>query len=260
MAHQWLTARLYGTADALPAVPPVLPRLARYVRSADPGTCLFFVRGDEPAGPAVEVWLAAGPGTRRVVADLVRPEPGSPWRAAVEQDLTRPVRHPHESGRDVTDELAAVSSAFALAVLPHGGPGPDEAFELGVRHLRGIAGLLPEAARPGFLFQCWQSWSATLSPRRRAELAAEAQVRTSTVPPSGTGARGYLEQTRRVIRHQRPGTGLPEPYLIFHQAGATHARLGVPPGWGAAAALTVRNELTGATTATAAATATGGPA
>ncbi|PJE98189.1 hypothetical protein CUT44_08555 [Streptomyces carminius] len=222
----------------------MLPRLARYVRSADSAACCFFSREDDATGPSVELWLDSTPEVRRAAADLLRSEPESPWRPVVEQDVPRPVHHPHESGRDVRDELAAVSTEFALSVPPGGEPGPKKAFDLGTSHLRGIVELLPEAARPGFLFQCWQSWSAGLSPWEREKLAAETDMRRAAVPHAPSKARlRYLDRTRRAIRHQRPGNGLPEPYLIFHQAGATHGRLGVPPAQGAAAALALRSEL-----------------
>ncbi|MEU3349643.1 hypothetical protein ABZ723_32550 [Streptomyces sp. NPDC006700] len=224
-------------------LPSVLPRLARYVRSADPGACFFFSRADEPAGPSIALWIDSVPGVRRAALDLLRSETEAPWRLAVEQGAHHKARHPEGTGRDVKDELAAVSTAFALSVLPSGRPDPDEAFRLGVSHLRGIVRLLPEAARTGFLFQSWQSWSASLPPRRREELAVEADVRTATVPDTSSPSRqAYLDGTRQAVR-RGPGSGLPEPYLLFHQAGATHNRLGIPPAWGAAAALTVRNEL-----------------
>ncbi|GGU48674.1 hypothetical protein GCM10010259_44740 [Streptomyces daghestanicus] len=244
MARQWLFVRLYGAAGAATSLPPVLPRLARYLRSAAPGACFFFSRADGPAGPAVDAWVDCDPRARPEVVELLRARTGPPWRLAVRQDVRRTADQALESGRDVTDELAAVSTAFALAVLPEGAPDPEEAFRLGVTHLRDLVGLLPEDAGPGFLFQCWQLWSAALPPRRREELAVEADVRAATVPhPRSEARHAYLEGTRQVLR-RGPAGGLPEPYLLLHHAGATHDRLGIPPAWGAAAALTVRNELT----------------
>ena len=246
MAHRWLLARLYGTAGPDPALPAVLPRLARQVRSADPGACFWFSRDASQAGPSVSVWLSSGPEAADAATRTLLSQERAPWRVAIERDLTRPVRNPHESDRDVTDELAAVSSEFALAALPGGGaPGEEEAFSLAVAHLSGVAGLLPGAARQGFLFQCWTSWSAGLPARRREELAVEADVRASAGHGAGEPLQDYLDRTLRAIRRQRPGQGLPEPYLLFHQAGATHRRLGVPPAWGAAAALAVRNASAG---------------
>ncbi|WP_307670770.1 hypothetical protein [Streptomyces sp. V2I9] len=225
-------------------LPPVLPRLARHLRSADPGACFFFSRADGPAGPAVDVWVDCAPRVRPGVVELLRARTGPPWRLAVRQDVRRIADRRHESGREVTDELAAVSTAFALAVLPEGVPDAEDAFRLGVTHLRDLVGLLPEGAGPGFLFQCWQLWSAALPPRRREELAVEADVRAATVPhPRSEARQTYLERTRHVLR-QGPAGGLPEPYLLLHHAGATHDRLGIPPARSAAAALTVRNELT----------------
>ncbi|MEU6382670.1 hypothetical protein ABZ847_03800 [Streptomyces bauhiniae] len=241
MARQWLFVRLYGTAGVPTTVPPALPRLARYVESADPGACFFFSRVDEPAGPSVELWIDSVADVHSIALDRLRSEAPA-WSLAVERDLPRPA-HPDGTGRDVLDELAAVSTAFALAQSPDGRPDPEEAFRLGVSHLRGLIALLPEATRTGFLFQCWQSWSAGLSARQREDLAVEANVRADTVADTPSQARrAYLDGTRRAVRRE-PRDGLPEPYLLFHQAGATHDRLGVPLDRGAAAALTVRDEL-----------------
>ncbi|MEW2623452.1 hypothetical protein [Streptomyces sp. NPDC048106] len=244
MARQWLFVSLYGGSDAPSGLPAVVPRVARLVRSGDPEACFFFSRTDEPTGRSVDLWLDARPATRDAVADVLRAEPDAGWTPSAARTVTRPVRHPHESERDVRDELAAVASEFALAVRHVDDPGPREALALGVAHLRGVAGLLPEASRPAFLFQCWQRWSAGLSPRQRVALAAGA----GPVPEHGEQAapaplEAYLHRTRRTIRGQRPGQGLPEPYLLFHQTEAAHDRLGIPAGPSAAAALTVRGEI-----------------
>lgn len=246
MAQDWLLLRLYGAPGTPPVLPAVMPRLAQRLRSADPDAFFFFVRAGGPGGPSIELWLDTEPEVYREVTERLHAELSGGWRLSAERDITRPVRHPHESERDVQDELAAVSSEFALTQLMHGEPEPDEAFRLGVAHLRGVTTLLPESDRRDFLFLCWQHWSAGLTPSSRVELSAAAGLRAATVPQEQSVAQQlYLYGTRQAIDRQRPGTVLPERYLIFSQAGATHDRLGIPPTWSAAAALTVRNELAG---------------
>lgn len=250
MTHQWLFFRLYGAAGTDRFLPAVVPRLARHVRSADPEACFFFQRADGPVGPSVEVWLDAAPDVRREVTERLRREGGGAWRPSIEPNATRSVRYPHESERDVTDELAAVSTEFALAQSSHSRPDAEEAFRLGVTHLRGVVELVPAPERQGFLFLCWQHWSAGLSPGRRVQLTSDAGLEAGMVQKETSEARQtYLSGTRQAIRRQRPGCGLPERYLVFSQAGATHDRLGITPASGAAAALTVRSELVGWETA-----------
>ncbi|MCX4761553.1 hypothetical protein OG562_11285 [Streptomyces sp. NBC_01275] len=257
MARQWLFVSLYGGADAPPGLPAVVPRAARLVRAKDPGACFFFSRADDdPAGRSVDLWIDARPGTRREAAQLLRGAPESGWRLSAERLVERPVGHPHESERDVHDELASVASEFALTVRPDGTPpAPQEAYGLAVAHLRGLARLTAPAGRAGFLFQCWERWSARLTAGRRVELAVEAELREADVPEEPTEAptpfedafgealEAYLHGTRQAVRRQRPGCGLPEHYLLFAQSASAHDRLGIPAGVSAAAALAVRGEL-----------------
>ena len=247
MARQWLSVSLYGGVDAPGDLPPVVSRVARHVRVSDPDACFFFSRDDHPAGRSVDLWVDAGAGIRREVTDLLRAgAPGSGWQVSAERLVDRPVHHPHESERDVTDELAAVASEFALSVRPDGAPGPREAYDLAVAHLRALAELVEPSGRAGLLFQCWERWSAGLSAGRRVELAAGADPAEPEPPaPRLTAAlERYVHRTRQTIRRQRPGCGLPERYLVFAQSAAVHDRLGIPVSQSAAAALTVRARLT----------------
>jgi hypothetical protein len=221
--------------------------LAEHVSAADPAACLFFTRADTgPAAPAIDLWLSAAPWVRADAPDVLRSrtaDGGSLW---AEDGVPRQVRHPHVSGRDVTDEMAAVSSVFALAVLTGGAPRHSTPFGRAVAQLRGITGLLPAATRRPFLFRCWQTWSAVLSPECRSELAAGTAACAGTLasePPIAQQA--YLEGTCDVLRRQRSGHALPTTYLWFLQASATHDRLAVPADTAAAAALAVRGELAG---------------
>ncbi|MFC4507627.1 MULTISPECIES: hypothetical protein [Streptomyces] len=247
MARQWLFVSLYGGADAPPGLPTVVPRAARIVRTGDPGACCFFSRPDDPTGRSVELWVDARADVRREVTRLLRgaPEPG--WRLSAERLVERPVGHPHESERDVRDELAAVASEFALAVRPDGttADGP-EGYGLAVAHLRGLTGLLPRDGRAGFLFQCWQRWSAGLSPGRRVELATSAEwgePEPSAPAPLTAALKTYLHGIEQGVRRQRPGCGLPEHYLLFSQSASAQERMGVPAAVSASAALAVRAEV-----------------
>lgn len=240
MSRRWLFVRVHGSTQVAAAVPTAVQDAARLVRAADPAACFFFDRVDDPAGDTVEVWLDARPDVRGEVAARLR-VPGDGWLTAAGQELSRPVRHPHESERDVTDELAAVSSEFALASGGH--RTQDEAFRLAVWHVRGLVGL--SAGDPRALaFQCWLHWSARLAPHRRVDLSAQAALRAGRVPREPhPRLRTYLARTSEAVLGQRSDAGLPADYLLFAQATATHARLGLPPDVGAAAALTVRDEL-----------------
>lgn len=244
MADLWLFARLHGEPGSAPALPAVVPRLVKHLRRADRQACLFFRRGDD--GHAFELWLNSSRGVRGEAGKLLREQTRAGWRLWIDDGVTRPARHRHESGRDVTDELAAVSSDFALAVLPTGAASPDTAFTQAVVHLRGIAAELHDNARLAFLFRCWRQWCAGLSAKERVELAAASGMWAATVSDEPSAAlRTYLRATRDVISHQRAG-GLPARYLWFAQAHATQDRLAIPAALSAAAALTVRSELAAA--------------
>ncbi|MER7187520.1 hypothetical protein ABT404_50070, partial [Streptomyces hyaluromycini] len=175
MARQWLSVSLYGGIGAPRELPAVVGRVARHVRVSDPDGCFFFSRDGDPAGGSVDLWVDTRARTRIEVAKLLRGgAPESGWRLSAERLVARPVRHPHESDRDVMDELAAVASELALAVQPDGLPGPRAAYDLAVAHLSFLTELIEPDARAGLLFQCWQHWSAGLPPWRRVELAAGA--------------------------------------------------------------------------------------
>lgn len=253
VANLWFFARLHSEARSSPVLPACVPRLAWHARRADDEACLFFSRADDAHGGSIDFWLDSSPRVRREAAELLRAGTGAGWRLWTDDGIARQVRHPHESGRDVADELAAVSSDFALATLSAGTSNLDAAFGQAVVHLRGIAAQLPADTRPGFLFQCWRKWSAWLPVKERVELAAGAGIRAAAVAdqtspdqtsPGETSAaqRAYLRGSREAISRQGHG-GLPAPYLWFAQAGATHERLAIPAAVSAAAALTVRGEL-----------------
>jgi len=243
VTSQWLFCRLYAPGGATSIVPPAVARTARYVAAADPEGCFLFDRADDPAGFSVEVWADATPRVLAEAADRLRAEPLPPgWSSSFTHGVARPVRNPHESERDVADELAAVSSELALAVLAHGAPADD--LGLALAHLRGVAGLVPPADRGTLLFHCWQHFSAALTPDVRVGLAFEASLH------AGRGAdapdeifRRYLDRTQEVVAAQRPGCDLPGHYLLFSQVTRTQDRLGVAPACSAVAALTVRHEF-----------------
>lgn len=245
MARRWLFVRIHDSARTGPAsanVPAVLPAVAGLVRAADPDACLFFDRVDDPIGSAVEVWLDARPEVCDDAAALLG-EPGEGWRASAAELVTRAVRHPYECGRDVTDELAAVSSEFALACGPGAGRDFDAAFGLAVAHLRGLAGLAVGDGR-ALAFQWWLHWADELSARRRVDLPVEAAMRADDVPPEPVPhLRWYIARTAMLVHARLAGEGLPPNYLLFAQATATHQRLGLPADAGAAAAHTVREEF-----------------
>lgn len=243
MAPRWLFARIYSERNMSPAPPAVVSTAARHVRAADPKACFFYSRAaDAGSGRAFDLWLDSVPGTRRDVLDLLRAGQEVGCHLWAEDGVCRPVRHPHESERDVTDELAAVSSTFSLSVRPRSDPG--QAFEMAVTHLRGVSGFLSEPVQRPFLFHCWRRWGAELTPEQRAALVPEADLRAATVADEPPDAQyTYLQGTQEAARRQRPGSGLPEGYLWFLQAVATHDRLAIPCEVSAAAALTVRNEL-----------------
>ncbi len=245
VAHLWLFARMHCPERPSPVRPAVMVHLARHARAADPEACFFFCRrGDSNA--TFDLWLEALPGARREASDLLRAEAGSSWQTYVEDDVLRLASHPQEKDRNVTDELAAVSTTFALTVRTADAADRHRAFEIAVIHLRAVAAQLPGAAQLPFLFQCWRRWSAGLSPDRRVELAAESAMLARTVPGEPSAAhRAYLRGTTDAVRGQRPGCRWPERYLWFMQVDATHDRLALHQEASAAAALTVRGELAG---------------
>jgi len=216
-------------------LPLSLGETARLLRAADPCACLFFDRTGT-AGDTLEVWLDARPDVRAAAARLLR-VPGGGWVTTALRPADRPADHLPYGGHDVFDELAAVSSELALHPL-----GGDQ-VDFAVAHLRGLFAIAGDRAQ-AIAFECWRHWSATLSPTRRVAESVEAALRAGTLPhtrPPRLAA--YLTATERAVLGQRSRAALPAPYLVFTQALGTHARLALPPSVGAAAALTVRNEL-----------------
>jgi hypothetical protein len=243
MADLWLFARLHGAADPAPVLPAAMLRLARYLRWADQQACLFFNRTKDSQGIAFDLWLSSSRRVRQEAEAQLRAGTRARWQLWTDDGVTRPIRHRHQSGRDVTDELAAVSSQLALTMPSAGAMSPDFAFSHAVIHLRAIAAEVPDNGRSAFLFRCWQQWCPGLCARDRVGLAADSALRAGAIPDEPSAAqRTYVRGTREVIGRQR-ADGLPARYLWFAQAAATHDRLAIPVAAGAAAALTVRREL-----------------
>jgi hypothetical protein len=237
-----LFARLHPDLTASRAVLPTLSRLFRQVRSADPGSTAFFDRPPAADVSPVEIWVHSTPAVCHAAGVSLRAETEQgTGTLAVQYAVARPVLSPSAYARDVTDELAAASSEFALN-LPPGGPGGE--LDVAVPHLRGLTELMPTVVRSPFLFACWQHWSSTLTPRHRAELAAAAHL------PAPLGLRplswsGYFDRVGRIIRRQQSASAPSSGHLVLHHAAATHDRAGMSAAGGALSALTLRAEYTG---------------
>ncbi|WDZ86553.1 hypothetical protein [Micromonospora cathayae] len=252
VTRHWLFGRLYLPGGASLALPAALPRLVRRVHLADPGGCCFFDRVRTPAGPALEVWAHSTPPVLDDVEALLRTDPAWPLGSSTVRDVTRPVHHRHDTGRDVTDELAAASSRLALDLTDGDGLDPARHVDVTTTHLRGLTDLIPVADRRSFLFVCWQQWSSELQAGQRIELsvAAERSVPAPADGPvsaadaaAGPAWQAYLDRTAGIVRGQRDAAGPPPAYLVFSQAEATHDRLGIPVDLAALVALRLRQQL-----------------
>jgi hypothetical protein len=239
MMRRWLYCRIHQLTGASAAVPEFVGTAIAQVRTIDADSCSFFSRAPD----AIELWLHTTPAAAGQVTELLRAraaEAGLPL--TVESSRQRPVPHPHQTGRDVLDELAAVSTELALTFAPV--IAADRRLEVAVTHLRVAAEWIEPVHRQSFLFLCWQNWAATLSPRHRGMLIETTDV---TAPAcladrADRAWRRYAERTEQVVQGQRPGWELPLAYLMFGHVKHTHDRLGIPPEVAALAALGVRRE------------------
>jgi hypothetical protein len=206
------------------------------VRAADAGSCGFFRR----TPTTIELWFHATSDAAGEVTQLLRVQAAAArLPLTIESSQLRPVLHPHQSGRDVLDELAAVSTELALTLAPV--TGAAQQLEAAATHLRVAAEWIELVHQQSFLFLCWQSWAAELTPRQRVKLIEAAEV-GEPGDLVDKAWRRYAERSEQVVQGQRPGRRLPLAYLMFGQVKQTHDRLGIPAEIAAAAALGVRRE------------------
>lgn len=261
MTQRWMYSCLSGcgTAPGLSAanlLPPVLPGLVGQLRAADPDCCWFFERIGRSASTGIGLWVDALPDVLYHAADQIGKESECRKGRFTVGFRNRRVSYPYPSGRDICDELSAVSSDFAMRLLTSMavGPGeglalPDAQFALAVAHLRYIAALVPDTDKLPFLFQCWYRWSSVLSPSARVECGLNAELRAGSVPlaPAGIGGDyiwlNYLRNLSQVIVRAAECAEVPVNYLLFDHAHRTHRRLGIPPATEALAVRVVRAEL-----------------
>ncbi|MET9678278.1 hypothetical protein ABZY68_35090 [Streptomyces sp. NPDC006482] len=159
----------------------------------------------------------------------------------------------HLDPRDLefSDDVALASSELALAVAAEPALAPDAQLALAVWHLRHVVALIPEGSRRGFLFQCWQHWTESLTPDRRTALYDRTQAAGSALddgpPAMGPAVEqrwdAYLRTLRRSVGAWTE-QGAPVNYLLFDHAHLTHRRLRIPAVTEALAARTVRAALT----------------
>lgn len=198
------------------------------MRTADPELRWFFERV-EADGPHLVLWTFTAQEIR-TTAQRDEPAPGPVEFAPC---ASSPPTAVALSERAV--EIAEASSAFALEALR---ASPTDELRT-ISHLTDISERVPAEERSQFLFQCWLSWSADLSPEQRIELvdhgqrSAEELLRSS---PVITAARpDYL----RALDAPTDGE-VPRNYLLFDHAGRMLRRLGSDAATSALAALVLR--------------------
>ncbi|WP_156038575.1 hypothetical protein [Actinoalloteichus caeruleus] len=123
-----------------------------------------------------------------------------------------------------------------------------------VTHLWCLVRHVPRGDRRGFLFQCWQDWTARLSPLERLGVAAEAVAATGEASrvardvdryarPAASWRR-YREAVASYARAATEAGTAPLGYLLYVHACRSHDVLGIPPGAAAGAAGALRAVLT----------------
>ncbi|HEX2312664.1 MAG TPA: hypothetical protein VHJ17_02965 [Thermomonospora sp.] len=225
----------------------LVPSLVCHLRSADGHGEWHFGRPAPPDPATLDLWFRSRPAVIAELADRLRrrcAELG--WPLESRDAPLLPAEAP------LPTALSVLSSDLALDLLATG-PHEDDRFGVAALHLRLLIELVPPAARPAFLFQCWQQWSRELPPATRVALGEEAEAAAVTVldstaeaaldhPYRGLWAR-YLRDLHAVWQAHGTGGEPPRPYELFEHARLTHDRLGVPAETAATAAKALRSAL-----------------
>ncbi len=256
LERSWLFARLPVPAGGCPdagaaeLVGTVVAGLVAAVRRADPGSGWFYDRlgpTGVPAAPAAGQRLRLGFCASAAGLDAVRAGLRAYDQGCSLVDEPHVVRDAARGG-----PLAQAGSDLALALLAGDGPWlPGAELPLAVAHLRHLAGLLPAADRPAFLFLHWQDRATALTGAHRRELAAQAAAGADKIvltagdlPPGGAAGaawRRYLDRVADVAGRDHPGA--PRGFLLAHHAQLSHDRWGIAPDVDALAALALRLTL-----------------
>ncbi|GAA1542902.1 hypothetical protein GCM10009730_59930 [Streptomyces albidochromogenes] len=257
MTHRWIHARVsapHGTGSGgitRPEPPESLLELVRDMRAAD-GRSRWFLHWTELGkNPEIGLWASSTQPVLREVESRLLKEVSPYGKAPVVEELREPVpHHPLACDIEFHDDVAMASSELALAVAREPVAPYDAQLIFTIWHLRHVVALIPEAARKGFLFQCWQHWTEGLTPAQRTELRdrggpAAGALAEGLPAMSGETARrwdDYLRTLRRTA-NSWAAEGAPVNYLLFDHAHLTHRRLRIPAVTEALAARTVRAVL-----------------
>ncbi|MCX5399867.1 hypothetical protein [Streptomyces sp. NBC_00102] len=245
MNSDWLSVRLTGEPGAPPdphavsAVAALVPGLVHgQLASAATAVPVAGVR----APVSAELWLRAGPEVIDALEMRLRTESAG---LGVRLHLARPGRPEDGTVR----RLSALGEELAAAVPGAADLSPSAQAATAARHLRLLTGLLPQAQRGAFLFQCWQYWSMPFTPAVRTRLSAAADgldvSGSGAGGPEDTAWAGY-DRAVRAFAEESAERGLPVlPFHWFGHARHVHRILGVPPEAESCAALALRRALSG---------------
>ncbi|MEY8040930.1 hypothetical protein [Saccharopolyspora cebuensis] len=204
-----------------------LRTLAALLRAEDPDGRWFFERQDHPE-PILAVWSHTTPTARDTAArETAAAHPGVHL-------APRPCEADPAALSGTALALAALGSELALELLRDGELSPARQLPFTALHLDRLSDHVAAGQRSAFLFQCWQSWAAPLSPGERVELGAHADRQVDEVleavpdqgDEAGTAWRRYAEAVEELAATAAEGT-TPWNYLLFDHAHRTHHRMGI---------------------------------
>jgi hypothetical protein len=260
MNRTWLRVRLLAPPETgsparhPPSIAELAPALICGLRSMDAGAEWHFRRLAAPDS-CLEMHFRSHPAAIAAVESSLRRHCAERrWRLS-EQDGAAWEQAAGVSRAEarLAGALSALSSDLALGLLAAGGPGAAGQVAVAALHLRLLTALVPPADRLAFLFQCWQDWGRSLSPRVRAELARTADeiapdmtttmARLATAPRLGPLWARYRRSLLAHWESHGPGGDAPRAYVLFQHAHLTHDMLGISPQEAAVAARALRSAM-----------------
>ncbi|MFB9567284.1 hypothetical protein [Saccharopolyspora hordei] len=248
MTRDWSVLLVHETPEPGPGsaaeLVTALHALVARIRAADARSRWFFERHHR-LDPVVALWTrTTGPARTGAVRETtarqhrIRVRPGD-----VDADPAA------LSGAAL--DLAEAGSELALHVLRDGGVPGTHQVRFCAAHLRRLIAPVAAPQRAAFLFQCWQTWSAALTPEQRVDLVRQADrhlddvladARSNDALHSWAAWPHYLEAVHAITAAAAPEAP-PVNYLLFDHARRTHLRIGIPEPVQALAARTLRTAL-----------------
>jgi hypothetical protein len=146
--------------------------------------------------------------------------------------------------------LAAAADDLACGLHRLAPSESRHALDLALTHLSHVVGLIPEAERPPFLFQCWERCLRDLGPAQRVALSRRAAAEADRILYDATARTmsdelrelwlGYRTVVAATLAAPTDDDSTPVNYLLFEHAHHAHRRLDIPLDIEAVAARVLR--------------------